>query len=295
MSKNLLLKNARKAKGWGQKHLADFAVVSLSTIERAERGEPLRIDNIERISRCLGKTPEELGLFQIEFKDEHPQKIPLIVTSTNKTSTNPIALLTEDIQLIPATKISDSDLLSFLKSGVRACEDLYYGGSPYQVEVILPLYCKQSEMLAHEESHEQEEAGKVASEAYILRSEIAADRSDFQRAILAGKKAFMYGQLGNDTNLQIAALISLGNISFHQRNTKAAIQSFKLAIYLFEGNEEVTPLLKGRTYVGIAETYALEQNLQEATRAMGLAYEYFPLRPEEDPAYRYIRASRYAL
>ena len=28
---------------------------------------------------------------------------------------------------------------------------------------------------------------------------------------------------------------------------------------------------------------------------MGLAYEHFPLKPEDDPAYPYLRASRYAL
>ena len=34
---------------------------------------------------------------------------------------------------------------------------------------------------------------------------------------------------------------------------------------------------------------------QEAIRAMGLAYEHFPMKPEDDPAYPYLRASRYSL
>ncbi len=34
---------------------------------------------------------------------------------------------------------------------------------------------------------------------------------------------------------------------------------------------------------------------QEAMRAMGLAYEHFPMKPEDDPAYPYLRASRYSL
>jgi transcriptional regulator with XRE-family HTH domain/tetratricopeptide (TPR) repeat protein len=65
MNKNLLLRNERRNRGWSQKLLADFAAVSLSTIERAERGEPLRIDNIQRICECLNKTPQELGLVQL--------------------------------------------------------------------------------------------------------------------------------------------------------------------------------------------------------------------------------------
>ena len=60
-------------------------------------------------------------------------------------------------------------------------------------------------------------------------------------------------------------------------------------------SENVTPLLKGRAYAGIAEVYAMRGQFQEAMLAMGLAYEHYPLKPEDDPAYPYLRASRYSL
>lgn len=60
--KNMLLRTTRRQMGWNQQQLADFAGVSLSTIERAERGEPIRVDTIERLCTCLQKTPEQLGL-----------------------------------------------------------------------------------------------------------------------------------------------------------------------------------------------------------------------------------------
>src|ERR1700682_3071815 len=54
---------ARLRRAWTQRDLADFAQVSLSSIQRAERGEPLRVDMCQRICKCLGKEkPEELGL-----------------------------------------------------------------------------------------------------------------------------------------------------------------------------------------------------------------------------------------
>ena len=57
------LRQERLRKGWTQQELADFAQVSLTSIERAERGNPLRVDICSRICRCLGKEkPEELGL-----------------------------------------------------------------------------------------------------------------------------------------------------------------------------------------------------------------------------------------
>ena len=70
MKKNHLLREARLKKGWSQRQLADFSGLSLSTIERAERGEPLRIDSIQLLCECLNKTPEELGLVKIEDRKE---------------------------------------------------------------------------------------------------------------------------------------------------------------------------------------------------------------------------------
>ena len=49
-----------------QQQLADFAAVSLSTIESAERGEPISIDSIQRICDYLQKTAGELGLKRAE-------------------------------------------------------------------------------------------------------------------------------------------------------------------------------------------------------------------------------------
>jgi transcriptional regulator with XRE-family HTH domain len=47
--KNTSLRAARHHKGWNQQQLADFAGLSLSTVERAERGEPMRVDSIQRL------------------------------------------------------------------------------------------------------------------------------------------------------------------------------------------------------------------------------------------------------
>ncbi len=53
-----------------QKQLADFAGVSASTIERAERGEPIRVDCIQRICEALDKKPKELGLLSTESEEK---------------------------------------------------------------------------------------------------------------------------------------------------------------------------------------------------------------------------------
>lgn len=61
---NTLLRTARNRQGWTQKQLADFANVSLSTVERAEKGESIRPDNVQNLCSCLEATPESLGLFK---------------------------------------------------------------------------------------------------------------------------------------------------------------------------------------------------------------------------------------
>src|ERR1700730_10948135 len=66
--RNHLLRIERLRHGWTQQQLADFAGISLSTVERAEKGESIRVDCILRLCQCLSKTSEELGLFKMEEK-----------------------------------------------------------------------------------------------------------------------------------------------------------------------------------------------------------------------------------
>src|SRR5579883_2241726 len=71
---NMLLRNERLRRGWTQKQLADFAGISLSTVERAEKGGSIRVDCIQRLCECLSKTPEELGLLKIDIKMSESSK-----------------------------------------------------------------------------------------------------------------------------------------------------------------------------------------------------------------------------
>src|SRR5690349_21174551 len=66
------LRQERLRKGWTQRQLADFAQVALSSVERAERWEPLRVDICQRLCKALGKEkPEELGLRSHGELEEH--------------------------------------------------------------------------------------------------------------------------------------------------------------------------------------------------------------------------------
>lgn len=87
---NTLLRTERRRRGWTQQQLADFALVSLSTVERAEGGGSIRIDNIQRLCECLGKNSEELGLFQVS---EGKEQIRTDTASTGQEALSPARFL----------------------------------------------------------------------------------------------------------------------------------------------------------------------------------------------------------
>ncbi len=50
----LVVRMARGLRQWKQETLADFACVSISTVERVERAEPVSMKSLDRIARALG-------------------------------------------------------------------------------------------------------------------------------------------------------------------------------------------------------------------------------------------------
>jgi transcriptional regulator with XRE-family HTH domain len=86
--RNHLLRTERLRRAWTQQQLADFAGISLSTVERSERGEPIRVDCMQRLCECLSKTSEELGLLNSGVKflesDDHMQRQPTSFNSEER-------------------------------------------------------------------------------------------------------------------------------------------------------------------------------------------------------------------
>lgn len=93
--RNTLLRMERLRHGWTQQQLADFAGISLSTVERAESGGFLRADSIQRLCDCLSKSSEELGLLRVK---EEEIKIPRTSIEPEVLSpTRFLSLNTEDL------------------------------------------------------------------------------------------------------------------------------------------------------------------------------------------------------
>ena len=70
--KGALLRAERRRRAWTQQLLADFARISVPTVQRAERGEALRMDTVQLLCDALGKTPQELGLVGVDEDEVRP-------------------------------------------------------------------------------------------------------------------------------------------------------------------------------------------------------------------------------
>jgi transcriptional regulator with XRE-family HTH domain len=261
---------ARKRKGLSQDAVAGLLGVTRRTYCQWELG------NAEPYAYNIGQICDFFGVKDLSELDLAPSEPALV-----------------DIELPTTEKLWADDLLTIYEKGISACRDLFFNSSVRPVEAILPLYINQTTLLVREASALRQPAAILASHALRLASELATDREDFGTAEQAGKEAFFYARLAEDANLQVAALIILANLAFHRRLSTAALAAYQQAVSLL--SEQVTPLLQGRTYAGLAEIHAMRGELNESMRAMGKAYEVYPLKPEEDPAYPYVRASRYAL
>ncbi len=263
--KRTRLITARQSLGWSQEEAAGRIGVTKVAYQQWESGKKAPYPfNLLKVTEVFGKSAEELDLLGC-------QEI--------KQALAPVAWADEP--------------LAIYAQGIAACQSLYYGGNPYQVQSILPLYMARTAHIAQQPSSLQQSAAILASHAQRLACELATDREDFAVAMQTGQQAFLYAQLADDANLQVAALINIANIGFHRKLSLAALQAYKHAVSLL--GDQVTPLLKGRTYAGLAEVHAMRKDLQESMRVMGLAYECYPEKPEDDPAYPYTRISRYAL
>jgi transcriptional regulator with XRE-family HTH domain len=66
-----LVRSVRRLRQWKKETLADFARVSLSTVERVERGEKISAENLDRITQALGFDRGAFTTPRVRRSEEH--------------------------------------------------------------------------------------------------------------------------------------------------------------------------------------------------------------------------------
>lgn len=176
--------------------------------------------------------------------------------------------------------------LSYLEGIIDSCWQLSNASKIAEVEQILPAYLPYIVTLAHQPSKHQKRAAHLASQAYILSAEI--DRGNIHAMKAYCQQAILYSQVAEAADIQVAALKQLATIYLIERDPTAALLKYQEALPLIH---RVSPLLRSRVYLGLANASARCKRKQDALRYLGLAHESFPREPEQDPNYLYTVCS----
>lgn len=180
------------------------------------------------------------------------------------------------------------EILTLCSSHIPLCWQLYFEGGQAEVERVLPDYIAQLSTLARHPSSYQQRAASLLSQAYQLSSLLATQRQDFGAASLGARQALFYGELAGDPNLQLASYIRQALVCFYMKRPRQRLQAYQSALQLAPLS---SPLLQGRTYIGLAEVSSKLGDEHEAWRFLELAQQVFPERAEDDPNFAYTHFS----
>ena len=191
------------------------------------------------------------------------------------------ALGIEHIHLAPVEEI-----LPACAAGITACRALLKDEEIATIEHTLSIYLPTLETLAHQNSVYQQTAAHLASQSYLLATILADHRRKLDHMEAYSRAARRYGQLANDPNLEASALARLAVKFDYERRDRKALQVYQEALAL-PNFAQVSPLLRGRIYAGLAGTNAYCHQPHDALYYLGLAKDTYPERVENDPSFHF--------
>jgi transcriptional regulator with XRE-family HTH domain/tetratricopeptide (TPR) repeat protein len=130
----------------------------------------------------------------------------------------------------------------------------------------------------------QPEAAILASQGLQLHSILVAHKLKISQKIALCQQAVSYARGTQDSNTLVAALLQLAVAYNYDSQYDNALKSYQEALIYCD---QATPLLRSRTYIEAAATFAHYRRAREADFYLDLAQEAFPADPASDPAYLY--------
>jgi transcriptional regulator with XRE-family HTH domain/tetratricopeptide (TPR) repeat protein len=181
------------------------------------------------------------------------------------------------------------EILTVCASHIPLCWQFYFEGGQAEIERVLPNYIAQLSTLTRHSSAYQKRAASLLSQAYQLASLLATQRQDYGEAASAARQGLFYGEMAEDPSLQLASHIRQALVAFYLKRPRQRLLAYQSALQLVPFS---SPLLQGRTYIGLAEAYSKLGQESEAWRSLVLAQQVFPERSEDDPSYPFTHFSR---
>ncbi|MBV9689515.1 MAG: hypothetical protein JO202_07370 [Ktedonobacteraceae bacterium] len=182
------------------------------------------------------------------------------------------------------------ELLACCASGMVACWELrqYEPEGLVLIERLLPAYLSTLEKLARHSSPFQAEAACLAAQGYLLIAELVAHARRLEQMEAACVLARSYGQLAQNPNLEMAALIQLA-VRFDLEGERRLVEAFTTyqQASALPGFATASPLLQGYVYAALAGTGAFLHH-SEALSLLSQAKDVYPTEPEFDPSFAFI-------
>jgi transcriptional regulator with XRE-family HTH domain len=180
------------------------------------------------------------------------------------------------------------ETLASCASGIVACWELrqYEPEGLAAIQKILAAYLPILEQVARQSSPFQKAAANLAAQGYLLMGILANHYSKLEQMETTSRLARFYSQLAQDPNLEVSALIRLAiKFDFEDRDGQT-LETYQEAAAL-PAFSTVSPLLKGRVYIGLAGMHAYCQKPSTALSYLSRARDIFPVDPQADPGYAF--------
>ena len=169
-------------------------------------------------------------------------------------------------------------------ASITVCWHLMRGNDFVLVEHLLVATMPHLLTLAQQPSRYQKSAAKLASQAYILAGLVAVLQLKHSMAELYCKLSIQYSRIAEDQNLEAAGLKHLAAKYLSAKYPLKTLSTYQEALPLIDN---ISPLLRSRTYLGLALACSQCGQKQEALKYLALTKETFPEHPEDDPSFLY--------
>ena len=181
----------------------------------------------------------------------------------------------------------NNETLSTFTSLTQACWKLTNSGELIIAEMTLSSFLPTLRQLAPS----QPEAALLASQALQLRSVLVSHNLKVAEKLALCQQAVEYARLAQNHNTLVAELTELAVAYVYNNQYDKALTSYQEAL-MYCGYDDVSPLLRSRTYVEAGAIFAHYKRRKEADFYLDMAYEAFPTDPTSDPAHLYADHSR---
>jgi len=296
--KNILLRQARQQQGWSQQQLSDFAEVSISTIARAERGEPIRVDNIQRLCTCLQKTPEQLGLVKTEDQEGNRcRAIKSIGTAGVSLVIGPSPSLTtsqetdREIDRLIVRKLIrlQNWVIDGLQDGTQLRWQLYYTSRNSLTEDGLLSQIARLEQLADDGGEYYQHVCRILVQNYQLAGTLARDQFQYTKSLQYFQKAEHLHEDIQLPDLTATAIARQGVALLRKDQEKFLNKSLALYSRAIDQAKHAEPYTQAYVLSGYAEALARKGNYDKCIKSLDQAETLLsritPVPIEEDFAY----------